>query len=94
MGPTPPSSGTRDADIVTLRGASCTGLCASVVAESLARWFERDDPFAWPGLVEVKSSTVRTVSRGTLGDQDVHLKLYRAVRISDRARDALSGARG
>ena len=79
---------------MTLRGASCTGLCASVVAESLARWFERDDPFAWPGLVEVKSSTVRTVSRGTLGDQDVHLKLYRAVRISDRARDALSGARG
>lgn len=79
---------------MTLRGASCTGLCAPVVADALASWFDREDPFAWPDLTEVKSSTVRTVSRGTLAGIDVHLKLYRAVRLSDRARDALSGARG
>lgn len=65
-----------------------------VLTDVLAPWFDREDPFAWPDLTEVKSSTVRTVSRGTLAGIDVHLKLYRAVRLSDRARDALSGARG
>ncbi|MGA0870588.1 MAG: lipopolysaccharide kinase InaA family protein, partial [Planctomycetota bacterium] len=66
----------------------------TVLAEALAPWLDEDEPFAWPGLTEVKTSTVRTVSRGTLGGIEVHLKLYRAVRLSDRARDALSGARG
>jgi tRNA A-37 threonylcarbamoyl transferase component Bud32 len=66
----------------------------TVLSEALAPWFDRGEPFAWPDLTEVKSSTVRTVSRGSLAGIDVHLKLYRAVRLSDRARDALSGARG
>jgi hypothetical protein len=37
-------------------------------------------------MQEVKRSTVRTVLRGEIGGVDVHLKLYRSVTLSDRAR--------
>jgi tRNA A-37 threonylcarbamoyl transferase component Bud32 len=69
-------------------------LCDPSVAAALAPWLEAEDPLAWPGLTEVKTSTVRTVLRGELGGVAVHLKRYRAVRLSDRARDALGGSRG
>ncbi len=68
---------------------------------SCAEWLEpllvqrfAGDSSAFEDFEEVKHSRVRTVSRGVLGDIEVHLKLYRAVRLSDKARDALSGSRG
>jgi len=53
-------------------------------------------PESWQGLQEVKSSTVRRILSGTLGDRQdfgVHVKLFRAVRLSDYARDAMTGSR-
>jgi tRNA A-37 threonylcarbamoyl transferase component Bud32 len=56
------------------------------------------DPEEWAAWNAVKQSTVRTVYRGDVtipggGTENVHLKLFRAVRLSDRARDALTGSR-
>lgn len=53
----------------------------------------------WADWTTVKESRVRSIRRGTAAAEgqvpvDVHLKLFRPVRLSDRARDALSGARG
>ena len=55
-------------------------------------------PSGWAEWEEIKSSTVRTIYRGSLtgpaGDPvTVHLKLFQAVRLSDRARDAIGGSR-
>lgn len=60
---------------------------------------DRDGLESWPGLEIIKESRVRTVRRGTLQVEGaaavgIHLKTYRAVRLSDHARDALSGSRG
>lgn len=53
---------------------------------------------AGSGLQVVKQSTVRTVLRGEVGPagarQQVHVKLYRTGRLSDRVRDAATGSRG
>lgn len=54
----------------------------------------RLDDLEWPEFEIVKESTVRTVSRGTIEGVRVYRKLFRAVTLSDRARDALSGSRG
>src|SRR5690349_19851081 len=68
---------------------------ASALADLLA-----SEPAAWvrEGFELVKQSTVRTVLRGEVGPQGarqaVHVKLYRPGRLSDRVRDAASGARG
>lgn len=83
---------------MTLRGAAVTCLCTADFAAVMRERVDLADPLAWPGLEVVKDSTVRTVSRGTVSRGhtdgfDVHLKQYRAVRLSDRARDALSGSR-
>ncbi len=81
---------------MTLEGRRCTCVVIAPFAPVLAPLLDEPDaPFAaWPHLVEIKCSTVRTVLRGPVAaDFDVHLKLYRAVRLSDRARDALGGAR-
>jgi tRNA A-37 threonylcarbamoyl transferase component Bud32 len=56
------------------------------------------DPEGWATWDVVKRSTVRTVSSGDVvvpggGTRSVHLKLFRAVRLSDRARDAFAGSR-
>ena len=70
----------------------CRGVVASSFADALKPLFlQLPDT---PGLAEVKHSTVRTVLRGQVGGVDIHLKLYRAVTLSDRARDALRGDRG
>ena len=55
-------------------------------------------PAEWTQWQEVKRSTVRTIYQGSIGGPgpdpvDTHLKLFRAVRLSDRARDALGGSR-
>ena len=55
-------------------------------------------PAEWTQWQEIKRSTVRTIYQGSIrgpgGDPvDTHLKLFRAVRLSDRARDAVGGSR-
>ena len=55
-------------------------------------------PEDWTAWTEIKRSTVRTIFTGEIVGPDgtkvsVHLKLFRAVRLSDRARDAVSGSR-
>ncbi|MEE2886217.1 MAG: lipopolysaccharide kinase InaA family protein [Planctomycetota bacterium] len=55
-------------------------------------------PTDWTEWEEIKSSTVRTIYRGTIpgpdgNPVDAHLKLFRAVSLSDRARDAIGGSR-
>ena len=59
---------------------------------------EAADPSEWSDWTQVKKSTVRSVYRGELTGPSgtsvaVHLKLFRAVRLSDRARDAVTGSR-
>lgn len=51
-------------------------------------------PWALPGFAVIKERTVRTVAHGPLGGERVHLKVYRADRWLDRARDAVRGPRG
>ncbi|MFM1872268.1 MAG: hypothetical protein RL398_1690 [Planctomycetota bacterium] len=51
-------------------------------------------PWRLPGFEVIKERTVRTVACGLLGAERVHLKVYRADRWLDRARDALRGPRG
>lgn len=50
----------------------------------------------WPsrGLQVDKQRTVRTVLSGELAGVRLHLKVFRADKLSDRARDALRGPRG
>ena len=72
--------------------------------DSLQPLLNLADPREWTeDWVEVKKSTVRTILRGTIPSPEthgpeahpveVHLKLFRAVRLADRARDALTGSR-
>lgn len=50
----------------------------------------------WPqhGLEVCKERTVRTVLHGRLGDSPVHVKVWRADTLADRARDAVRRGRG
>jgi tRNA A-37 threonylcarbamoyl transferase component Bud32 len=59
---------------------------------------EKVDPEEWPGWTKIKETTVRTILRGAVTDPHgrvigLHLKLFRAVNLTDHARDALGGAR-
>ncbi|MCC6671040.1 MAG: hypothetical protein IT458_08265 [Planctomycetes bacterium] len=81
-----------------MTGGACTAEVVAAVRPWLADALAHGDPSTWPGFTTVKHSTVRTTLRGALHDPAghplaVHVKLYRAVRLSDRARDALGGAR-
>lgn len=77
---------------VAIHAPHCRGVVAGTFADALRPLFD-----ALPStgsMQEVKRSTVRTVLRGEIGGVDVHLKLYRSVTLSDRARDAFRGDRG
>ncbi len=63
------------------------GALAELLAHDVARWGEH-------GMTLVKQRSVRTVWSGALGGVPVHVKVYRADRLADRARDALRGPRG
>lgn len=59
---------------------------------------EKVDEEGWRDWTKIKGTTVRTILRGTVAGPhgevlDLHLKLFRAVSLSDHARDALGGAR-
>lgn len=84
--------------IVTVQTRSCTCLVDAEVRSALGELLRADDPDLWPPMREVKSSRVRRILRGDLHGPDgqsvgVHVKLFRAVRLSDRARDAIVGSR-
>lgn len=84
--------------IVTVETRSCTCQVDAEVRAALGPLLTVEGPEAWPPMEEVKTSTVRRVSRCELLDPvgrvlSVHVKLFRAVRLSDRARDALRGTR-
>ena len=76
-------------------------LCCRVTsdfARALEALLEAGEPGTWPGFEGVKESAVRRVLRGVArgpagADFDVHLKLYRADKLSDLARDAVRGPR-
>ncbi|MFO1051123.1 MAG: lipopolysaccharide kinase InaA family protein [Planctomycetota bacterium] len=92
-----PDPGTAPRDIMTARGRRCTGLFVAGMQEVLLSRLEQEAeaglPFA--DLATVKQSTVRRVLCGTLAPGlDIHLKLFRALRFTDKARDLLGGARG
>lgn len=72
---------------------SCAGVSVAAATDDLGSLWHVDDPDEWPSLEEVKASTVRRVLRGTVGNRNVHIKLFRAARLSDRARDAVGGSR-
>jgi tRNA A-37 threonylcarbamoyl transferase component Bud32 len=66
--------------------------------KALLPLLERVDREGWPEWTKIKETTVRTILRGTVRDPhgevlDLHLKLFRAVSLSDHARDVLGGAR-
>ncbi len=92
----------------TMRSAKLECVMDSQWAAVLQPLLEKHSPEEWaqklPGWQELKRSTVRQVLRGEIpnileghseGQQTlpVYLKLFRAVRLSDRARDLLSGSR-
>lgn len=77
---------------VAIAAPNCRGVVVASCERQLQALFAALP--ATPDLVEVKRSTVRTVLRGTFEGVDVHLKIHRAVTLSDRARDALRGNRG
>lgn len=77
---------------VAIGAAHCRGVVTAAAEQALQPLF-----LALPGtssLTTVKQSTVRHVLSGRVGELDVHVKLFRAVTLSDRARDALRGDRG
>ena len=74
---------------MTITAAHCTGRVDAEREPWLAAKLRLGDPGVWPGMRAVKQSSVRTILAG----DGVHVKLFRAVRLSDRARDALSGSR-
>ena len=71
--------------------ASASPRLAAPLRELLAHDFT-----AWTtrGLRSIKQRTVRTVLVGALGDESVHVKVFRADTFADRARDLLRGAPG
>jgi len=68
---------------------------AAPVAKALQALLAHDVA-AWSGLGfdVVKERSVRTVLRGPLAGIAVHIKVFRADKLSDRARDVLRGPRG
>lgn len=65
------------------------------VADALGRLLDHDVT-GWDdlGFLRIKERSVRSVLRGQLGAVAVHIKVFRADKLSDRARDALRGPRG
>ncbi|MCR9246457.1 MAG: lipopolysaccharide kinase InaA family protein [bacterium] len=70
-------------------------VCVPGVADALTALLQVDVA-AWQsqGLRRIKERTVRSVFEGQLGDHAVHIKVFRANKLSDRARDALRGEPG
>jgi tRNA A-37 threonylcarbamoyl transferase component Bud32 len=88
----------RQPDLIEISGARFWCRAVPDVAEDLQRLLAHGDPAEWPGAEEIKSSRVRRVLRVRVpradgSALDVHVKSYRPVRLRDRAREPLRGAR-
>ncbi|MCA8973473.1 MAG: hypothetical protein KDC98_02070 [Planctomycetes bacterium] len=78
-----------------LDSGTATATACAVVAAGLEQLLGHPVA-AWPGQgwTCIKQRTVRSVFRGDLDGVPVHIKLFRADKLSDRARDSLRGQRG
>lgn len=79
--------------------AVTAGRARAVAHESIARALEEllaHDVATWEahGLQRTKERSVRSVFRGALAGVPVHVKVFRAQTLADRARDALQRPRG
>ena len=95
MVPQVPSTGNVPAaQTEPLASARCRGDAVRGLGRHVAWLFEQGEP-DWaqrPGFTLVKQSTVRAVWRTQLPDgTDVHVKLFRALRLADRVRDRILG---
>lgn len=92
QGPSP-SNALLPQSVAIAHGRS-TAQAAPAIAEALAELLTHDVPtWGTHGFTCIKQRTVRTVWTGDLAGVPVHVKVYRADRIADRARDALRGQR-
>ncbi|HEB54079.1 MAG TPA: hypothetical protein ENI87_12565 [bacterium] len=95
MVPQGPAPGNRalQHSFTVANGAAATA--SPLIADALAELLhvEVDE---WPqhGLEPIKRRTVRSVFRGRLGGIDVHVKVFRADTLADRARDAVRTGKG
>ena len=93
QGPTPGNASLPQSSTVSNGNASAVATAPIRAALRDLLGFDSSD-WADSGLERIKQRTVRTIYRGQLGDIDVHIKLFRANKLSDRARDNLRGPRG
>ncbi len=75
-----------------IQAPGCRGLVVTSAQNALQPLLEQLPDTR--GLQLVKESTVRSVLRGRFDNLDVHVKIHRAVTLSDRARDNLRKDRG
>ncbi|MBM4063507.1 MAG: hypothetical protein FJ265_20775 [Planctomycetes bacterium] len=93
QGPTPGNAPLPS--FVHLARGRASGTAVPAVAAGLADLLDRDVAgWTGAGFARTKERTVRTVLRGELDGVPVHVKLFRAGSLSDRARDLLRGQRG
>ncbi|HEX6813745.1 MAG TPA: lipopolysaccharide kinase InaA family protein [Planctomycetota bacterium] len=80
---------------VSVQSGRALAVAAAPIAQALSELL-RHDVSSWDqhGLLRTKERTVRSVFAGELASVPVHIKVFRADTFSDRARDALRGARG
>ncbi len=88
----------REPTLVSIRSTHCACQLDAAFTDALKTRLESGTPMEWPELEEIKRSKVRTILAGTIpdgkgGSLAIHVKLFRAVRLSDRARDLLQGSR-
>ena len=83
------------AQSLAVPGRRARATAVAEVAADLGRLLAHDVA-AWDdhGLERFKERTVRSVFRGRLGDTPVHVKVFRADTLADRARDAVRKGRG
>ncbi|MHC4850379.1 MAG: lipopolysaccharide kinase InaA family protein [Planctomycetota bacterium] len=94
----PPQQRLTQDDLVDHRTERIRCLVDVQYQNTLLPLLEKADPGEWPGWTKIKETTVRTIFRGAVTDPHgndiaMHIKLFRAVNLSDHARDALGGAR-
>lgn len=91
LGPTPGNESLPRSTAIAGGAATASDTVAEALTELL-----RNDVRDWTdhGLTRIKERTVRSVFEGRLGDVAVHIKVFRANKLSDRARDALRGEPG
>ncbi len=80
---------------VVVTSGRATATAVPAIAPALQQLLA-DDVATWArhGLVAIKQRTVRTVYRGELGGEPVHVKVFRADTLADHVRDLVRADRG